>query len=193
MIDRLSKLVTTERRAATLAALIVLQALCAMFFVGDVIVDFNDRGDRGDVHIVIEAMAAVALTVGVLYLMFELRRLLLHMESMDLGLRAARGEMFAIIQGFFDAWALSAAERDVALLLLKGLDNETIASVRGTAKGTVRAQSASIYAKAGVDGRAQLISLFLEELLADADLLEAERKAHAESRCMDQPAVEQSN
>ena len=38
--------------------------------------------------------------------------------------------------------------------------------MRGTAPGTVRAQCTSIYAKAGVDGRAQLFSVFMEELLA---------------------------
>lgn len=193
MIGRLSRFVTTERRAATLAALIVLQALSAMFFVGDVIVDFARGWDRDSIHIVIEAVAAVALTAGVLYMMFELRRLLLRMESMDIGLRAARGEMVAIIEGFFDAWALSAAERDVALLLLKGLDNEAIASVRGTAKGTVRAQSASIYAKAGVDGRAQLISLFLEELLSDASPLQPSQRVDLDRRDVDQPSGERSN
>ncbi|TYO89093.1 helix-turn-helix transcriptional regulator [Oceanicella actignis] len=55
----------------------------------------------------------------------------------------------------------------MAMLPLKGFDNESVAEIRGTAKGTVRAQTAAIYAKAGLDGRAQLISLFLEELLAD--------------------------
>lgn len=40
-------------------------------------------------------------------------------------------------------------------------------AMRGTAKGTVRAQSAAIYSKAGVDGRGRFVSLFLEELLAD--------------------------
>lgn len=190
MIERLSKLLTTERRAATLAALIVVQALCAMFFVGDVIVDFTGDGDRDNVHIVIEAVAAVALTGGVVYLMFELRSLLLRMERMDTGLRAARGEMFAVIQGFFDSWALSAAERDVALLLLKGLDNKTIAALRGTANGTVRAQSASVYAKAGVDGRAQLISLFLEELLADGGSFEPARKADGDGGVPGRPSSE---
>ena len=193
MIDRLSKLVTTERRAATLAALIVLQALCAIFFIGDVVIDFASGGDRGDVHIVIEAMAAVALTAGVLYLMFELRRLLQRMERMEIGLRAARGEMVTIIEGFFEDWALSAAERDVALLLLKGFDNETIASVRGTAKGTVRAQSTSIYAKAGVDGRAQLFSLFLEELLADAKSLQPAQSSDGDGIDVNQPSVERFN
>ncbi len=167
MIARLSSLGPSERRAATLAVIIVAQALSAMFFLGDAVADFLDGGRFDVPHLLAETTAALALAVGVVYLMIELRRVLSRMDRMETGLRAARGEMVAIIEDFFRRWGLSPAERDVALLLLKGVDNETIALVRGTAKGTIRAQSASIYAKAGVDGRAQLISLFLEELLAD--------------------------
>lgn len=167
MIRQWLKQLTAERRAVTLAAIIVAQALCAMFFLADVLVDFRQDGPLDGIHLVAESTAAIALSVGVVYLMLELRSLLSRMDSMETGLRAARGEMADVVAGFFDTWGLSAAERDVALLLLKGFDNETIAGLRGTAKGTVRAQTAAIYGKAGVDGRAQLISLLLEELLAD--------------------------
>ena len=139
MFARLSKFLMTERRPVTLAALIVLQALCAIFFIGDVVFDFLENGDLGNIHLVGESSAAIALTAGVIDLMLELRRLLLRVESMQIGLRAARGEMVAIVERFFETWALSAAERDVALLLLKGSDNETIASLRGIANSTVRA------------------------------------------------------
>lgn len=40
--------------------------------------------------------------------------------------------------------------------------------MRGTAPGTVRAQCTAVYGKAGVDGRAQLFSVFMEELLIGA-------------------------
>jgi len=165
MITRILGAARTERRAATLAAIIVAQALCAMFFIGDVVADFLEDGHLDALHLVLEAGASVALMVGVVYLMVELRGVLARMERMEAGLQAARGEMAEIVETFFDLWALSPAERDVALLLLKGVSMEEIAEARGTAKGTVRAQSAAVYAKAGVEGRAQLTSLFLEELL----------------------------
>lgn len=159
-----------QRRAVMLAVIIVLQSLCALFFLGDIVADFTGPGDAPGrlegTHLVFEAVAALVLAVGVIYLMIELRRLLARMDRMETGLRVARGEVIDIIDAHFDRWVLTPAERDVALLLLKGFDNEGIAGLRGTAKGTVRAQSAAIYAKAGVDGRAQLISIFLEELLA---------------------------
>ncbi len=85
---------------------------------------------------------------------------------MSIGIRAARGEMGVLIERFFAEWQLSDAEWDIALLLLKGLDNKSIATIRGTATGTVRAQCANIYDKAGVDGRSQLMSVFMEELLS---------------------------
>jgi DNA-binding CsgD family transcriptional regulator len=40
-----------------------------------------------------------------------------------------------------------------------------IAQSRGTSEGTVRAQTAAVYRKAGVKGRAQLFGLFIEDLI----------------------------
>jgi DNA-binding NarL/FixJ family response regulator len=51
------------------------------------------------------------------------------------------------------------------LFTLKGLDIADIATARGSAQGTVRAQLAKVYAKAGVSNRGQLISTFIEDLL----------------------------
>jgi DNA-binding CsgD family transcriptional regulator len=64
------------------------------------------------------------------------------------------------------AWQLSAAEREVALLLLKGLSTKEIATVRATSERTAREQARAVYAKAGLAGRAALSAYFLEDLLA---------------------------
>lgn len=170
MIARVIHSMKRERRALALAAIILLQALCAMFFIGDVIFDVSEGNRLDDVHLAFEAVAAIALSAGVLFLMRELRDLFDRMEAMDIGIRAARGEMSKLIENFFEDWRLTASERDVALLVLKGIDNESIARMRGTAPGTVRAQCTQIYAKAQVDGRAQLLSLFVEELLQVEDV-----------------------
>ncbi|SDZ75775.1 helix-turn-helix transcriptional regulator [Rubrimonas cliftonensis] len=159
--------ITGERRAWALAAVILVQGLCALFFAADVAFDFTERGASGSAHLALEAVAAAALAAGTLFLMAELRRLLTRQEALRRGVMAARGEMAEVIDGFFDRWRLTPAERDVALMALKGLDNDAIAEVRGAAAGTVRAQCARVYAKAGVDSRAQLMSVFIEELLAE--------------------------
>jgi DNA-binding NarL/FixJ family response regulator len=40
-----------------------------------------------------------------------------------------------------------------------------IATLRNTSEGTVKAQTNAIYRKAGVTGRPQLLSLFIEDLM----------------------------
>lgn len=65
----------------------------------------------------------------------------------------------------FTNWGLSHAEREVALLLLKGLSNHEIADIRQSAEKTVRHQSTAVYKKAGLKGRGELQAYFLEDLL----------------------------
>ena len=69
------------------------------------------------------------------------------------------------IDAQFDKWGLSPAERDVALLQLKGLRHKEIADLRKTSERTVRQQALSIYRKAGLSGRTDLAAFFLEDLL----------------------------
>ena len=158
---------TKEKRATVLAGLILLQAICALFFIGDVIEDFREDGHLDNPHLLLESVAAIALVGGVIFLMIELRGLLSRVSDMQIGLDIAQGHLADIIETFFDEWGLTSAERDVAIMILKGLDNDSIAQVRKTAAGTVRAQATSIYSKSGTDGRAQFTSLLIEELLAD--------------------------
>ncbi len=65
----------------------------------------------------------------------------------------------------FERWHLTAAEREIGLLLLKGLSHKEIANIRKTNEQTVRQQSLSLYRKAGLSGRNDLSAFFLEDLL----------------------------
>ena len=170
---------TKQRRATTLAGIIILQALCALFFIGDVITDLRHGAHLDDLHLGLEAIAAIALVAGVAFLLVELRRLLARMDDMDTGLMVARGQMAEVMSRFFADWHLTEAERDVAIMILKGLDNEAIAQVRNTAPGTVRAQATGIYAKSDTHGRAQFVSLFMEELMSgDFDAIGGTQDSH---------------
>lgn len=155
----------SSRRAYTLAVLVIINVLCAVFFIVDVIGDF--KADGFGAILAVEALAAVALLVTTVLFLFELRDIMERQSAMEIGISAARGEMGNLINRFFDEWKLTDTEKQVGQLILKGFDNDTIATIRGTAGGTVRAQSTSIYAKAGVDGRSQLMSIFMEELLGE--------------------------
>src|SRR3954470_22406428 len=90
--------------------------------------------------------------------------------------RQWRDETRALLKGLgeaidrqFSTWKLTEAEREVGLLILKGLSLKEIAGARVTSERTIRAQARSIYAKAGLSGRAALSAFFLEDLLAPTE------------------------
>jgi DNA-binding CsgD family transcriptional regulator len=62
-------------------------------------------------------------------------------------------------------WGLTPAERETALLLLKGYGHKEIAALLGKSERTVRQQAAAAYRKSGLAGRAELSAFFLEDLL----------------------------
>jgi len=81
-------------------------------------------------------------------------------------------ETQAVLQGLgvaidrqFDRWGLTPAEREIALLQLKGLRHKAIAELRHTSERTVRQQALAVYRKSGLDGRSDLAAFFLEDLL----------------------------
>ncbi len=63
-------------------------------------------------------------------------------------------------------WELSQAEKEVALLLIKGLSTKELADIRGVGERTIRQQASSIYRKANLENRAELAAFFLEDLLS---------------------------
>ena len=68
----------------------------------------------------------------------------------------------------FQAWGMTAAEREVGLLILKGLSHKEIAALRATTDATVRQQAQSIYRKAGLPGKTAFSAYFLEDLFVSA-------------------------
>lgn len=64
----------------------------------------------------------------------------------------------------FQKWDMSAAEREVGLLILKGLSHKEIAALRNTSDATVRQQAQAIYRKAGLPGKTAFSAYFLEDL-----------------------------
>jgi len=90
-------------------------------------------------------------------------------------LRAASGAFADLLDERFLDWGLTPAERDVAWFAVKGMSTLEISNLRSTSEGTVKAQSNAIYRKAGVSGRYQLLSLFVDELMVEASAINDER------------------
>lgn len=73
------------------------------------------------------------------------------------------------IKDQFEHWHLTAAEIDIAGLMLKGVSLREIALARDTSEATIRQQAQSVYRKSGLSGRAELSAYFLESLFATAE------------------------
>jgi DNA-binding CsgD family transcriptional regulator len=89
--------------------------------------------------------------------------------------RRWNAEAQTILQGLgeaidrqFERWGLTPAEREIALLQLKGLRHRDIAELRQTSERTVRQQALAVYRKSGLNGRSDLAAFFLEDLLLPA-------------------------
>lgn len=156
----------------------------AALVVSDLAVDAREGAPVG--HLAIEGVAmalalAGAATVTVtlararreLAAALEARRTL-ERRAHTLAAEAAawREQAASVLRGLgeaierqFEAWGLTDAEREVALLLLKGFGTREIAALRDTTDRTVRQQAQGVYAKSGLAGRAELSAFFLEDLL----------------------------
>jgi DNA-binding CsgD family transcriptional regulator len=148
-----------------LTVALALQSLAAVFFVADVFEDL--RAGAAPAHMILEILVTLALILGIVAGFVALRQTMAHLREQDQALATASGALMQVIAQQFSDWGLTAAESDVAHLALKGLDIADIATLRGTAPGTVRAQLTRIYAKAGVTGRAQFAAWFVEDLMTE--------------------------
>jgi len=158
-----------QTKVRSLVILLIIQSMAAAFFMGDVIADLSFEGL--DAHVVFEAVVAVALVIGVAFGVREMRRTLERTQRSEAALSVARGALADLMEQRFEEWTLTPAEREIALLALKGFDINEMSALRDVAAGTVRAQLSRLYRKSGVSNRTELLSLFVDDLL-DAPIVE---------------------
>lgn len=132
-------------------------------------------------HILTEAAVILVSLFGAVRLWFKIR---IKSQAEKLALESAlnstvnelsvwkakaqtlHNEFQEAIDQQFAVWNMTQAERDVGVLLLKGLSFKEIADLRNTSEQTVRQQAASIYNRSGLEGRAQFSAYFLDELFS---------------------------
>jgi DNA-binding CsgD family transcriptional regulator len=127
-----------------------------------------------DILPVVLVSVGVVLLFRVTHRQYEEQRVLIRdLEVTRLQGQRWRSEARSLLNGLgeaieaqFSRWNLTDAEREVALLLLKGFSLKEIAGLRATSERTIRGQARALYSKAGLTGRAALSAFFLEDLLA---------------------------
>lgn len=167
-----------DRRTGVWAAVAVVVGIAALLAI-----EYREEPEMRAVDFIfalIDVVPIVLVSVGVVLLIRVAAQQREHTAAVVRDLEVARlqgqrwrNEARTLINGLGDAideqfkqWNLTEAEREVALLLLKGLSLKEIAQVRATSERTIRAQARALYAKAGLSGRAALSAFFLEDLLA---------------------------
>ena len=150
------------------AAILVVQAACGFFFVSDIVASvlgLRATPISWQTRELIEIGAAIGLILGLFLGAFALHRSFRAQAVAEESLRRAQTAFMDLLAERFAEWGLTPAEADVALFAIKGLSTAEIAGLRQTSEGTVKAQTAAIYRKAGVTGRPQLLSLFIDDLM----------------------------
>ncbi len=156
------------RHPALVWSLVVLQSVSGVYFLWEMIASVFGLPDiplRWQWREVVEMAAVLGLVLGAVLgvnLAFTARREIARAASSQ---RLTAGKFTDEVRARFRKMGLSPAETEVAWFLLKGMSLTEIAALRGTREGTVRAQSTALYRKAGVRGKAQFVSLILEDLL----------------------------
>lgn len=164
---------TRERSVVVVSTLALLVVLLLVDLLGEM------SGGTSAFHVLVEGSAIVVGVVAVGAMLRRMRTLLHEAHDLREHLATSRAEaerwardarqlidgLSGAIDEQLEHWHLSAAEKDIALLLLKGLEHKEIAQLRGVSETTVRQQSRSLYRKAGLAGRHELAAFFLEDLL----------------------------
>lgn len=166
-----------SRRESVIAA--ILSLAIALLTILDIIEDAKEGVNLE--HLTTEGMIILVSIISMFYFSYrtlrkfkrKVRKLGSELDIAKADAESWRRKTSSFVQGLstaiadqMDLWELSPAEKDVALLLIKGLSSKEIANIRNTSEKTVRQQAASIYQKSGLEGRAQLSAYFLEDLLA---------------------------
>ena len=168
-----------QRERAVIASILILVALL-------VSVDLYSDSREGVVlwHVFFEGLIGVLALAGVFYLMSgsvklkrQLQREIEEFSAFKQEAEVWRADSRKYLDGLSRAidqqlskWKLTAAEKEVAFLLLKGLSLKEVAEIRNTTEKTSRVQSMAVYAKAGISGRSELSAFFLEDLLPPAQI-----------------------
>jgi DNA-binding CsgD family transcriptional regulator len=170
----------------------LLTALLCVIAVGGVVDLVMDAPTSpGSLHVLFE-VGLLALTLGAvahLWLGWNRSRERLARTRRELAVRGAerdawRARAEKLLRGLGEQideqlkeWRLTPAERETALLLLKGYGHKEIAALQEKSERTVRQHAVAVYRKSGLSGRAELSAFFLEDLLlpTHSEAEEAER------------------
>jgi len=143
--------------------------------------DFLKDIRQGDewLHIGLEILTVCLSIWGIVMLIDSIKKRSLEIDSLNQQVDQANSDLELThhklkkigreyskhIHKQFEIWGLTPSEKEVALILLKGLSFKEIAELRNTKEKTVRQQASTIYRKSKVSGRHEFSAWFFEDML----------------------------
>lgn len=152
----------------------------------DISHDFKDFGQM-NTHIWVEMFMGFLSLIAFSVILLSIRQQGKNLETINQDLSLVQRELEAsnhkiqklaeefslMVLAQFDEWQLTETEKEVGLLLLKGLSTGEIADIRETKEKTVRQQASNLYRKAKLAGRHELSAYFFEDLLLSPTFMTA--------------------
>lgn len=147
---------------------LAVQILSAGFFILKIMSEFflwQITVIPWEVQEILEILSSVGLLFGLISSVVLLWVASRRMLRINMQLDAAAGDFQAHVEKQFDDWRLTPSERVVALLVIKGFSNAEIARLRGTTESTIKSQVTSIFRKAKLTSRLQLVVCVIEDVV----------------------------
>ncbi|QTR46349.1 helix-turn-helix transcriptional regulator [Thiothrix litoralis] len=164
---------------------IILLIILTLLNVLDFTSDYQEE-DHNRLHLLMEGLIIVLSLLGISFLIREIQQRRREVDNLRGQLKITRNDLSAlntnldalnnklgqasrqygeVIQEQLTTWDFTPSEKEVALLLLKGLSFDEIAGMRDTKEKTVRQQATAIYRKSGLNGRHEFAAWFFEDFL----------------------------
>jgi DNA-binding CsgD family transcriptional regulator len=170
-------------------AFIALLAIITLLNIHDSYDDYNkcQQGGYSLWNFVPEVLVILLSALGIAFLLRVIRRRMQEVDMLRQQLKTTRKDLSDLnkkmnqfirdarsdasheyseaIQVQLTAWEFTPSEKEIALLLLKGLSFEEIANIRAAKEKTVRQQATAIYRKSSLTGRHEFAAWFFEDFL----------------------------
>lgn len=168
-----------DDRTGTPPVLLILTVLFAIIAAGAVIDLIMDQPETWlGPHVLFELMLVAVSLGATAWLGRNWYRSVRSVDQLELLLEERREErdrwrssaerllegLGRAIDAQFAEWSLTPAEREAAVMMLKGYSHKRIAKQTGRSERTVRQHAVAVYRKSGLSGRSELAAYFLEDL-----------------------------
>ena len=115
---------------------VIVLGSASVFFLYDIITDVI-KGNESNLHLLIEGIIFLATSVILTREILRVVQLRKYLKQEQSKVARLSGELGKVIMNDFDDWKLTNSEKEVAIMLIKGLSMNEIGEQRGVKEKTI--------------------------------------------------------